>query len=315
MTVRAVPAPRPAGWMCRVMRRGPDPLLRGALVVALLTAAAVALQARQGLDWDALTDPVRVEWARVLAGSVLLLVLASLARSLLRRLRPRRRRPPGDGDRTEPEAEPFPFLLKVLAALVVLAALGAVWFVVDAVSGSAPAVQPTPPSPDGGSGEPGAGLPQSLPWASLLLAAAVLLAVAAAGRLLAARRAGADQEAEPEAVGPDAAQLSAAVEAAESHLAAHDDVREAIAAAYAAMAASIGAGLARRGRSARASDTPTELLERAVSAGLVDGDAAASLTALFREARFSRHPMGHAQRRAAEQALAAVRDELAARRA
>ncbi|HEX6935915.1 MAG TPA: hypothetical protein VF227_05305, partial [Actinomycetes bacterium] len=225
-----------------MMRRGPDPLLRGALVVALLTAAAVALQARQGLDWDALTDPVRVEWARVLAGSVLLLVLASLARSLLRRLRPRRRRPPGDGDRTEPEAEPFPFLLKVLAALVVLAALGAVWFVVDAVSGSAPAVQPTPPSPDGGSGEPGAGLPQSLPWASLLLAAAVLLVVAAAGRLLAARRAGADQEAEPEAVEPDAAQLSAAVEAAESHLAAHDDVREAIAAAYAAMAASIGAG-------------------------------------------------------------------------
>ena len=77
------------------------------------------------------------------------------------------------------------------------------------------------------------------------------------------------------------------------------------------MAATISAGLARRGSSARASDTPTELLTRAVGSGLVSEGPATTLTELFREARFSRHPMGERHRRAAEDALHAVRAELA----
>jgi hypothetical protein len=43
----------------------------------------------------------------------------------------------------------------------------------------------------------------------------------------------------------------------------------------------------------------------------VSAGPASTLTELFREARFSRHPMGEPHRRAAEDALRAVRDELA----
>ena len=66
--------------------------------------------------------------------------------------------------------------------------------------------------------------------------------------------------------------------------------------------------LAERGTARAVADTPDELLARATESGLVRGTAAARLTALFYEARFSSHPLGRRQRDAAEQAL----DELAA---
>jgi len=66
--------------------------------------------------------------------------------------------------------------------------------------------------------------------------------------------------------------------------------------------------LAERGTARGAAGTPGELLTRANEAGLVRGTAAGQLTALFYEARFSSHPLGHRQRDAAERAL----DELAA---
>ncbi len=293
-------------------RPGPDPVLRAVVVVALVTAASLALQGRQGLDWDRLADPVQVRWARVLVGSVALFLLAAFLRRLLRRLRRPRLPARSSDDATAPGAEPFPLLLRVLALLTVLAALALAWFVVDAVTAPLP-----PPVAEEGAGSAGdgdgGGRPQ-VTWLLLAEVAAVLLVVAALARL-ARRRA--DRAAADPARGdgePVAATLVAAVEAAEEELRAAGDPRAAIVAAYAAMAASISAGLARGGGAARPSDTPTELLDRAVGAGLVGAGPAAELTALFREARFSRHPMGEPQRRAADRALAAVRDELVARR-
>ena len=66
--------------------------------------------------------------------------------------------------------------------------------------------------------------------------------------------------------------------------------------------------LAERGAARAVADTPDELLARAIQDGIVRGTAAARLTALFYEARFSSHPLDRGQRDAAEQAL----DELAA---
>jgi hypothetical protein len=66
--------------------------------------------------------------------------------------------------------------------------------------------------------------------------------------------------------------------------------------------------LAERGATRAAADTPDELLARATRSKIVRGTAAARLTTLFYEARFSSHPMEQGQRQAAEQAL----DELAA---
>ncbi|MDH6142991.1 HAMP domain-containing protein [Kitasatospora sp. GP30] len=66
------------------------------------------------------------------------------------------------------------------------------------------------------------------------------------------------------------------------------DARAAVIACYAAMEDSLAAsGVARR-----IADSPSELLARAVALGTVPTGAGTALTALFREARYSRHPMG-----------------------
>lgn len=292
--------------------RGPDPVLRAVVVVGLVAAAALGLQARHGLDWEALADPVQVRWARVLAGSVLLLVLAATARTLLRRLRRGRRRRVPAPSRHEPPGERFPVLLRVLLVLVVLAAVAAGVLVVDAVSGASPDPEPPPPQEPPEQDGPARGSLAS--WWTVVEVAAVLLVAAVVARLVSLRRDRAVPGDEEPGVPPDVGELAAAVAAAEVGLATSGDARAAIVAAYAAMAARITDGLARRGGPAPASDTPTELLDRAVSAGLVAEGPAAALTGLFREARFSRHPMGAEHRRAAEQALLHVRDGLAARR-
>ena len=102
----------------------------------------------------------------------------------------------------------------------------------------------------------------------------------------------------------DAEELREAVESGRLALAELDDARAAIIACYVAMEGS----LADRGAARGAADTPDELLARVVSAGIVRGAAARRLTGLFYEARFSTHPLGPAQRDAANAAL----DELAA---
>jgi hypothetical protein len=102
----------------------------------------------------------------------------------------------------------------------------------------------------------------------------------------------------------DPEDLREAVESGRRALRTVDDARAAIIACYVAMETS----LAERGAARAVADTPDELLARARASGLVRGTAAARLTALFYEARFSSHPLGRGQRDAAEQAL----DELAA---
>ncbi|MFB7115234.1 DUF4129 domain-containing protein [Streptomyces sp. NPDC056291] len=87
------------------------------------------------------------------------------------------------------------------------------------------------------------------------------------------------------------------------------DARAAVIACYAAMEESLAdSGVARR-----ASDSPKDLLERAVAGGLPAGAAAAELSALFREARYSTHPMDGGHRERAAAALAEIADGLRSR--
>ena len=91
--------------------------------------------------------------------------------------------------------------------------------------------------------------------------------------------------------------LAQAVDSGRRALLEGADARAAVIACYAAMEESLAdSGVARR-----ASDSPQDLLERAVTGGLPTGAAAAALTALFREARYSTHPMdgSHSDRAAA----------------
>jgi hypothetical protein len=105
----------------------------------------------------------------------------------------------------------------------------------------------------------------------------------------------------------DEDQLREAVESGQSALGQLDDARAAIIACYAAMEQT----LARAGTARATADTPDELLARAAGQGLIRTGAAARLTALFYEARFSSHPMPPARRDAARQALDEVAGSLA----
>jgi hypothetical protein len=97
----------------------------------------------------------------------------------------------------------------------------------------------------------------------------------------------------------DESDLREAVESGRSALRQFDDARAAIIACYVAMEQSLD----RAGAARVVADTPDELLARAAGQGLVHGDAAARLTALFYEARFSTHPMPFSKRDEAQRAL------------
>ena len=97
----------------------------------------------------------------------------------------------------------------------------------------------------------------------------------------------------------DESGLLEAVESGRSALRQFGDARAAIIACYVAMEQSLD----RAGAARAVADTPDELLARAAGQGLVQGDAAARLTALFYEARFSTHPMPFAKRDEAQEAL------------
>jgi Domain of unknown function (DUF4129) len=147
-----------------------------------------------------------------------------------------------------------------------------------------------------------------IPWAPILygllvvvLVAAVVISIWWSSRL---RKPAAPLAIED--VGTE--ELRAAVESGRAALAEISDARAAIIACYVAMERS----LADRGTRRTVTDTPDELLARAVAAGTVRGPAASTLTGLFYEARFSTHPVAGRQRAAASAALDDLAAELAA---
>ncbi|HEX6932803.1 MAG TPA: DUF4129 domain-containing protein [Streptosporangiaceae bacterium] len=98
------------------------------------------------------------------------------------------------------------------------------------------------------------------------------------------------------------AELARAVDSGRIALRELDDARAAIIGCYVAMEDS----LAEAGAARAAAETPDELLDRAVTGGMVSAAPAGRLTALFYEARFSTHPLPASRRDEAGQALADI---------
>jgi Domain of unknown function (DUF4129) len=140
------------------------------------------------------------------------------------------------------------------------------------------------------------------PWPLLVSFAVVSLAAAA---LIAYRRRAVPPPPPPDA-GLETEPLAAALAAGARALQEDADPRTAIIGCYAAMERS----LADAGLPPRMADTPAEVLNRATASGLVRSTPAATLTGLFRQARYSSHPMTEADRAAAIGALAQVRADL-----
>ncbi|MGF1429895.1 DUF4129 domain-containing protein [Kitasatospora sp. LaBMicrA B282] len=101
--------------------------------------------------------------------------------------------------------------------------------------------------------------------------------------------------------------LAEAIGSARRALLSVTDARTAVIDCYVAMEDSLAASGVER----LIADSPTDLLERAVAGGTLRGADARDLTALFHEARFSRHPMGEEHLRRAEAALDAIAAQLA----
>ncbi|HEY7142993.1 MAG TPA: DUF4129 domain-containing protein [Streptosporangiaceae bacterium] len=140
------------------------------------------------------------------------------------------------------------------------------------------------------------------------LAGGLLLAAIVTGVVLLSRRrwrlhvARRPPEAEEPGAGPGAADLRDAVEYGWLALRELDDARGAIIACYLAMEQRLATAGTARG----AAETPDELLARASASGLIRGTAAARLTTVFYEARFSTRKLIQARRDTAEQALAEI---------
>jgi hypothetical protein len=278
-------------------------------VVGALAVAALVLRPPEGLLHSG-EGPLG-QWGLFVVGSSLGWSIAVMR--VVGRFRPRFH---ADGVTLPPGEE----RLREIAAPLLLAGAGAIGvlaLVLHRFSRSdTPAAPPpvAPPEisarPDPGrpapEGEPGApaGLP-SLPLHLVLgLLAAVVVVIVAVVVVRRLRRLGFHVPQHPGPAGTvteddDARLLLSAVRSGRRALAGTGDARAAVIACYAAMEdALVASGVPRH-----ASDSPADLLARAVGAGLAPGPAAPRLTALFREARYSSHPMDDSHREAATDAL------------
>jgi uncharacterized protein DUF4129 len=273
-------------------------------VLACLVLAVIGLRGLAGLHLAVTPPAVDSDASRWLSLEILLL-LAIVSYWARRRIMRNRRRGSDWADRgVPPSVDRWRAMLALLLLLPLLAFAALGFFAAT----TAPVPQTPTPAPSGRPSGGGAAvwLRGMLPTATLVvgIVAAVVAVAAMVGLYL--RRTGPPVQVE---AGPDARQrwlaaLEAAAEAIRS--AGLDEPRAAVIACYAAMERSLAQTSAAPG----AADTPTQVLTRARAEGLLHGDAAARLTELFTEARYSRHPFTDRHRQDASAALDAIMTEL-----
>jgi Domain of unknown function (DUF4129) len=294
-------------------RRPHDPgALTGRLAVAAAALAVTAAGLRAALPSASWSDG---PWHQdgIALGAGLEVVFAGLLVAVeVRRRRDRGAGQPAAGLRAGLRA----FLVTALIAIPVLVLVNAAGQIPRRPArqpGQPPAAVPraTPPARPHVGVVHGGRLDYTVVWYALLILA--ILVAGAIGVILVRRRArpadwadfGEADEDEPETA------LRRAIQSGQAALHEVDDARLAIIACYVAMEGSLGRAGAVRG----AAETPDELLGRAAAAGLAGGGAAATLTALFYEARFSSHPLPATARVQARDALAELATALADREA
>lgn len=296
---------------------------RTVTVIVLLLLAAVALRGHLPGAETAPAEPAEPGIGPLIAVVVMLaLSVAVIAVSIVSQSRHRTRLPgTTEGPPRDRDGAGTPWtwrtVLIVAAALllwllVVLALMRVSgWLELAADQPAAPSSGPRPPSgadPAPPRSEPGGSDPvlRYLFWAA---AAFVVLSVVAATVRRRRRRPGAAVSIE--AADPPVSGTQTLARAAERGLVAIGDLsrepREAIIACYAAMEHELGRS---PGAMPLDSDTPSEVLARAVDVELLRGDSAAELVDLFEEARFSVHVMGEEHRAAAVRVLQLVLREL-----
>ncbi len=279
----------------------------GVLALLVLTAVGVAAASHAPT-----TSGIGVRGAGgvvVTLGSIVVLAGAAMALALLRvAVQTARRRRREDELVIVPERHDT--LWQRLGALLMLMvgfglavalafAVGHVHFGTAPGAGPTGARSPAPtatPATPHTSGHGGAG------GALIVLAVGAALVAMTIGGYVIARALRRRQYVELDSEQPPDEPTADALRSAAAALATSADPRSAILACYRAMEQR----LADAGTARRVADTPEELLDRAALSGLLLPEAAQQLAALFREARFSTHPMTEAHRAEAQSALGAV---------
>jgi hypothetical protein len=284
---------------------------------AALALAALSLHAARGSALSG-AGPLHDHWIIVMAGVA---GLGWLLVSRQRRRQDRQQAAPALETRLDSIVVPGVTLMAVVTA-VTLAVLGLHSPGADQPPAPQPTVAAAPPQGVASPGdvplaqpvEPVSSWAIPLDFLLVVLAwvlglAALVVVVVLVARWLNSRRGGDARGIDGGTVDGGAEDaLAEAVNAGQQALADSGDPRAAIIACYAAMEASLADG----GLSRMKAETPSELLDRAVAAGLVPDEAARGLTDLFREARYSTHPMSEQQRDLAGAALDAIAAHLAA---
>jgi Domain of unknown function (DUF4129) len=299
---------RPAGL-------GAGPLLPFA-VAGMAILAVIGAGAHGGLR---LSDrgPLAGERGPILGFGVLLFLvdvvaIAAIHGILRRRRRPRR--PPDDIHRFQEPIDPdVRWLRLVQTAAVALALLLPLLLLVVALRPLDPRRESTDSTVNLPALNTSEAVSRAALWTLVWLAVAVLVVWVLV--LLRRMKPGirrpleaptADEEYVDESADGDLEALESAARAGATALEASSDPRTAIIACYDAMEQA----LAEQGSPRNAWDTPTELLHRAAATGTVRSPAAARLTELFEEARFSGHALDQQDRRAAFIALGHIRAEI-----
>ena len=313
------------------------PAGRVAILLGLLLVATVSLrgrvpEVRPGADEPAADSPASLAGViALLASSVLIMGIALVASF-------RKRAPDLPAGHWEPPRGAVGPRARLHRRLLLVAAFLAVAWLTALMLGNLlrdvpiDVAQQPPPVPSASPGQPVA--PSPPPAGSraaqpdgrvlqyLQVTTVVLVAMTLAGTVVTAvrrrrRRVAEDRDlgaaAEPlvEAPPVEASADEPLAVAAERGLAEVADLsrgpREAIIACYAAMERALADS---PGVAPKESDTPSEVLARAVGSGALRVGSATRLVELFAEARFSRHVMTEEHRDVAERALRAVLDEL-----
>jgi len=276
---------------------------RTAAVAVLLAVTAAGLRSR-GAFSRVPDQALRGASGSVLATALIAAEGIALIAFILLLAMARPRRKPHDED--EPPRLPFPWWAKTLGVLAAVAVLVTPFAVLLAGHTSH---QAAPPAPGSARVRPPArGLTTPVhenPWpliAGMAIAVAVVVAMALLSRRRKTRPAGPQDQARRLALAESLAAARAALEGTRA------GARQAIIACYAAMER----GFAAAGSAPAAADTPAEVLARATASGLIRSGSAASLTGLFRRARYSDEPMTGADAQAAAAALDSMQASLRA---
>lgn len=301
---------------------------RTAILLGLVFLAVTALRGRMPEARPSASDQSADSSPVTLAGILLLLSASMLIVAVALLTRPPRQEPPtGVEERTFPGGTgPWPIRRLMLLALGVVVAAMAAFLVLNQVQHlPLPWTAEPPEPPQAPPGAPPNGPPgtRRLPddaaanevLTYLAVAVATMAVLMAASAVLARLR---RRSTAPVVTSVDVAASAPVgpeplVVAAERGLAEVADLRrgprEAIIACYVAMEEALAST---PGSAPLESDTPSEVLARAVTARALRADNAATLVELFAEARFSTHTMTETHRETAERALRTVLGELLA---